>query len=579
MASKILSIEIGQGLTRVVEMDYNSKSPKIYSNFSFETPQDVVTDGIASVNETFVALFKAECAKRDIRTRDAVFSVTSTRITNREVKIPQVKEKKIYETIMANASDYFPVDLTQYHLIPGDPEKVDTATEKQWKLNLMAVPNELTNSYFPFAESLGLNLVALDFVGNSVYQVVKGSYPLGLNVVLKVDERSTLITFLKDGRIDFQRIISYGIEDAINVVRDSSVYGENLSYADAIRVLCGKTCIRRYLNPEESYLEAEDTDRETTNVRIEITESLRYLVGNIARVFEYYLSRNEGQRIDNVALVGLGSDFSGMSKLLSNELNLSVRVFTGIQNVIMGRTSEESLSISTYAACIGAGMAPLNLIPAEQLKHAKGGKKAAMAASAGMVKENAVTVGTTILLIGVLLSLLMGGYALIRYGVARGEKKDIEKHIAAMQEEGVETVYLEYTNVLELNTRLTEIYDKTRSRNEDLVAFIEELEQKMPSSLKVLNFTATTSGVTMTVECDTKEAAAKTLLQLRTFKSIEIVNTAGLTDSGSLSGIQEETPVVSFTVDCVYAPVEKPEESAAETSAAAASPAETQAVQ
>ena len=40
MATKVLSIEIGQGLTRVVEMDYKVKNPKVYNYFTFETPSN-----------------------------------------------------------------------------------------------------------------------------------------------------------------------------------------------------------------------------------------------------------------------------------------------------------------------------------------------------------------------------------------------------------------------------------------------------------------------------------------------------------------------------------------------------------
>ena len=35
MANKVLGIEIGQNLTRVVEIDYKVKNPKIYNMFRF----------------------------------------------------------------------------------------------------------------------------------------------------------------------------------------------------------------------------------------------------------------------------------------------------------------------------------------------------------------------------------------------------------------------------------------------------------------------------------------------------------------------------------------------------------------
>ena len=35
MANRVLGIEIGENLTRVVEIDYKAKNPKIYNMFGF----------------------------------------------------------------------------------------------------------------------------------------------------------------------------------------------------------------------------------------------------------------------------------------------------------------------------------------------------------------------------------------------------------------------------------------------------------------------------------------------------------------------------------------------------------------
>ena len=89
MATKVLSIEIGQGLTRVVEMDYKVKNPKVYNYFTFETPKDVIDDGLVKRNEAFTSLFKAECEKRSIKTTEK----QSKNITNDFLYIVHTSEK------------------------------------------------------------------------------------------------------------------------------------------------------------------------------------------------------------------------------------------------------------------------------------------------------------------------------------------------------------------------------------------------------------------------------------------------------------------------------------------------------
>ncbi len=542
MATKVLSIEIGQGLTRVVEMDFKAKNPKIYNCFTFETPQDMVDDGLVSCNEAFASILKSECEKREIKTTQVVFSVLSTRIARRGVKIPAVKEKKIQEVVNAGAADFFPIDASQYHLVYEVRDKVEEGDKKQLRLDLLAVPNDLTTSYQALAELCGLTLISLSYAGNSVYQVVKESFAEGVNIVIKLDEKNGMVTVIKDGQLSFQRGITYGIDDAIETVRKNSAFGENLTYAEAIEVLCGKTCIRRVLNPEEGYKEKEDVNQSITDARIEVTESLRFMIGMVGRVLEYYVSHNEDVQIDDVVLIGLGADFSGLSKLMTHELNHKVRVYRNDLNEALSKTaSGDSISVSRYASCIGAAMNPTNIL-SESEKAATKSSTFKKMSTVGAVDKGKIALAAGAIIAVLLMVYSLGGYFMVSRSVSK-----TEDHIAEMEARGVEEIYIQYVSLSDLVNQLDNIYSTTRSRNEELVAFIEELEQKMPSSLMVINFAATTEGVSMSIETDSKEAAAETLMQLRTFDSIQVVSSAGLTDN-----LDGDNAVVAFSVDCVY---------------------------
>lgn len=547
MATRVLSIEIGQGLTRVVEMDYKAKNPKIYNCFTFETPQNVVEDGVVAQNDVFVSLLKSECAKRQIVTNKVVFSVTSSRIARRDVKIPLVKEKQIQDVINAKATDFFPIDASQYNLVYSIVDKINEKDEKQYRLNIFAVPNDVIDSYRALAKACGYTLEALDYVGNGVHQVAKEAYKTGVNVIIKVDEQNGLVTILRDGKVEFQRTILYGVDEAIACVRESNAYGENLTYAEAIEILCGKTAINRKQKEEAAKKDVKNEDESVViaETKKRTTAALTALINVIGRVIEYYVSHNEGTEIEEIALVGLGADFSGLSKLMTNTLGHKVRVFQNIQSANLSKTVEdETLSVSRYVACIGAAMSPLNLLPPEVKQAGK------PALASGISGADAMRTGKIVFIIGLVVALGLSGFAFGKYFFTQQEVKKVENHIAELEAAGVEAVYQEYVTVSQLVNNLTSAYDTTRSRNEDLVAFIEELEDKMPSSLLVINFSATREGVTMSIQTDSKEAAAETLMQLRTFDSIQVVSSAGLTDN-----LDESGAIVAFSVDCVYKPV------------------------
>ena len=205
MATRVLSVEIGQGVTHAVEMDYEKKSnPKIYNCFSFRTPDGVLADGLVKRNNAFTNILSMELRRRRIQAQSIVYTVSSSRIASREVTIPMVKDREIQKIIDANANEYFPVDMSQYHLIyqklgtinqrveqSAKGEKGKQANSKNAKnsknaavpgqaqmlrLNLLAVPNDVTKSYFDFSTSVRLALRGIDYMGNSVYQSTKISF-------------------------------------------------------------------------------------------------------------------------------------------------------------------------------------------------------------------------------------------------------------------------------------------------------------------------------------------------------------------------------------------------------------------
>ena len=48
--AKVLSVEIGMSNTRIVEMDYQTKKPRVYRCIEVPTPQGAVRDGYLDVH-------------------------------------------------------------------------------------------------------------------------------------------------------------------------------------------------------------------------------------------------------------------------------------------------------------------------------------------------------------------------------------------------------------------------------------------------------------------------------------------------------------------------------------------------
>ena len=515
MAKKVLSMEIGQATTRVIEIDYMSKAPKIYQAFSLETPRDMVQDGVISRNEDFIINLKAELRRREIKTDNVVFTVSSSRIANREARIPLVKENKILPLITANAAEYFPVDMNQYHLVYNILGKIDTKEEKQYRLSLLAVPNDVTTSYLDLAHSLQMHIMAIDYVGNSIFQVVRQDFANGTNAVIKIDEHTSLVTIVKDGEIVLQRSIAHGVNAVIENMMELDVYGENLDYYGATKAFTMNHCIRRYLNVDVDYQEPEDSSDEIMMSRIMLTENLRYLVGNIGRILEYYVSRNDNESIDSIELVGIGADFIGLDELLSNELGYTVHNYDGLNQIkVVSSTGYGDVTMHVLAACIGASMKPLQLLSPELMKGER---------QQSLVIPFAVMIAC----LGVALALFLIGQ--IKVTNKEKEKTDIEQKLE-------DNRYLK--QLKEMHALTMETYDKVKvygdvelDNNKEFVAFLEELQLKMPNDFIATSITATNEGVGMEITCRTKESLANIAQALYHFRTVEIVTMGEVVES------------------------------------------------
>lgn len=512
-------MEIGQGMTRVVEIDYQSKSPKIYNAFSLETPKDMVQDGVITRNEDFIINLKAELRKRDIRTESLVFTVASSRIANREARIPLCKPKQILPLITANAADYFPVDMNQYHLVYNILGKTEEEGVKQYRLALLAVPNDVTTSYIDLARTLGMHIRAMDYVGNSIFQVVRHEMTGGVNAVIKIDEHTSLITIIKNGEIVLQRSVPHGVNGAIENVTELDVYGENLSYADATVVFTQQRCLRRYLNVDVDYQEAEDTSDEVMMSRIMITENLRYFIGNVGRILEYFVSRNDNTPIDNIYLVGIGADFVGMDELLSNELGYNVQKYTGLDNIRTGSANFHALeSMRVYAAAIGASYAPLQLLSADLLKGEK---------------ETSLVIPVAVFLACVAVAVVLLIVGQVGVSTAKAKNQEVKERINRTQ-------YLEDLNNADKASQ--EVYKqlyaqlaKSKNNNRMLTQFIDEMQNKMPKGFKTILLDADeTEGINISVTCASKKEAAMVFQQLRSFETISVIASSGFEEEYGL---------------------------------------------
>ncbi len=521
---KILSIEIGVDVTHVLEMDYRVKNPKVYRSFSFQTPVGVIGEaGVRKSEEFRTALHKLLDANK-IKTRKTLFVVNSGKIASREVLIPMIKENRIKDFLNTNSADFFPVDLSRYQLVYRNEGVVQQDKVKKRKLYVFAVPGDLVQSYEELADFCSLELTALDYVGNSIFQMMHKAVGNNICCSVKLDDNATMITIINQGMVVLQRTVFYGFEEVEKVVVDSGLFPKE-QYPAAMDILQQTDCLDANQAAPEDAMNA---------MRAEAVEALRPMIGNIRRVLDYYQSRNNGAEVKECFLIGNGAYIKGLDRLMSLELNLPVHLQE--KDVLNGfRTSGGRLD-AMYEACYGAAIQPLDFVfgSAQTAKIIEEKKKRELLA--------AKLIGLLCVACAVILLALSG----VQRIALSHELNNLNKQKDEL--EYIQDIYNAYVDTKSQYDDVTKMNGKTETVSDALADAIEEMEEKFPSGVKVTSLTSNGEGISMDIEVSTKEEAAKILQNLATFDAFRSVTTNGITESTDENG----KITVTFSVMCTY---------------------------
>ncbi len=553
MNNRVLSIEISNSFTKICEIDYKVKKPKVYKVLTVETPEGVVVDGMLQPTQEYADHLVNALGTNGIHTKRVIFTISSTRVASREVQIPNVKANKIEALVKTNANDYFPVDLTQYeigHYLAGG-----LTEEGKLRVMALAVPKALLDSYYQLAQMCGWEVECFDYSSNSLYQILRDEKSEKVTMMIKIDENNTIVTVLSAGKVLLQRTVAYGVQDAIETMIASGAYAVN-DPMSAVERFQKKTCLNRVLHQgdklwEENAGRWEDEDAgnvEVTAARQKITATLEPLIVGVNRVIDFYDSRNGDTPIERTYVTGLGGSFSGMSKLFTNCLERKVHTLSDMEDKIGMSKAIRSTRPAAYISCLGAVLAPVGLIDKSQQK-AKG-----MTVVSG---TNYTFVSVAVLVLGVILSIAMAVTSLTRYFGTVAENVALQARVEELQP--AQTVYNEYLSTAAQYDKYKYLYEYTENPNENLVEFINELEQILPSSFWTNSFSSDLEGISMSVTVEGKAAAARTILNIRNMESIEDVQISNITDTQNELGESAVTFSITGTYADIHADTEETE--------------------
>ena len=516
--NKVLTIDITNESITITEVTASEKKTStVHNAIIFETPEDAYEDGFIRDKERIAEAIKSQLAANGITNKNAIFVLTSTKIVNREVLVPFVKENKIKGIINANSSEYFPVNIEDYTVSHSVLETVtDEDNNKQLRVLAVAAPTSMVRSYYEVAALAGLKVVALDYIGNAMLQLIKTQTSENMTtMVIQLGSESTVLNIVKGDILLLQRTVPYGTNVVVNEVMDA----KGVDATTAMTLLQNERLI------------TVDFDDNA------ITGSFRYLINNIGRVMDFFASKNPDKPIDDVFLTGDGALIKGIDSLFKVQLNVSTRVMDSLFNIKFDPKIDLKIYNPVYLMVpIGAAFAPMGFTISEG---GASGKKE------GQMDTTPLVVAFLILAV-----LVAGGLTAVSFVLknqAQTELDDVNKKIASIQD--IETIVKDYENAESVYVDAMSMYSYTKNLNENVVTFITALEEKMPKGTDITAFESDSTGVSISGTAAEYDDIAGLAISLKEIDCIDNSFIGSITEN-----VDEDTGKITydFTVTCIY---------------------------
>lgn len=568
MAKTVVSIEIGLTQTRMLEIDMGKKLQHVKKAVIIDTPENAIEDGYIRETTELAESMSLQMQAAGIKTRNVIFTVSSNKVISREVTVTALKEKLLKNIVEAEANDYFPMDVSDHviaHSVIGRNE-----AEKQYRLMVYAVPETLLQCYYTLADEMNCNIIAMDFVGNSMYQWLKRSTLQDVSLVMQINETSTVVTVVDKGELGVQRTISYGSCTLADALMETHCYDEATTQAAALKLLqeeeflsisaeeeerwkkreLARICENRFRRIEnqqngeddeaaaandlsvERILSDDEILKRRINARAEVSEAARVITGKVQRVIEYYTTNHPESAIERIYITGPGTAVKGIEAMLAAELDLPVDIYNVTEGVVFDKNAKDFEERGAeFFACFGATVSPLGIRPAEAiLKEQK--------------KNISILTGSIFIAAAAVISFLVIS-TLVQINYEKNVKEILEQQIAQSQD--IVQLSEVYNASQQSIAEMSAVDELTFSEGELLNDLIAALEMMLPSRAVVHSMNLGDNMLMMNVSTITKEEAAKVLMQLQLVPYIKTVSVSGIVESVDETTNRTE---VAFTVNC-----------------------------
>jgi type IV pilus assembly protein PilM len=267
-----------------------------------------------------------------------VIGIPTNRTFSRTFTVPAKAEKTLADAIEVEVDQYIPIPMSSLYV---DYEVIER-TKDQLTIIMAAVPKVLVDSCMQAAHAANLRPIMVEPGINSVARLLETTEEGHLTtLIVDIGPASTDIAVLEGGAIRVSGGLSIGGNTfTLDIAKKLNVALEN---AHQLKVLNGLSA-----GPRQAKITAA------------LQPSLQRILTEVRKVIRYYNERlTDDRKLEQVLVVGGGSNVPGIGDYFTNELVMPARVASPWQRLDFGKLPQPSRQLRPRYITV-AGLASVN---------------------------------------------------------------------------------------------------------------------------------------------------------------------------------------------------------------------------
>jgi len=336
-SKETVALDIGSSSIKLVQMVMGKQGWQIQKLAMKELPPEAIVDGSIIDSMTVINTIKDLLKEENIKTKQAVSSLTGHYVIIKKVTFPAATEDELAESIQWEAEQYIPFPVTEVNLdfqILG----VDTEGRGQMDVMLVAVKKDVISDYTSVLSESGLTPVVVDVDAFALENMMEINYPVvsgEMIAVVNIGASITSLTVIVDGVTTFTRSIPMGGNQFTEEIQRE--LGVSFQEAESLKTGTG----------------ASERETEVASVINLISNNL---IMDVKRSLDFFLAGGHELVVNKIYVSGGGSQIKGLNELMQEKTFIPVETVDPFKNVDLAVKGMSEADIKKLSIFFGVGV-------------------------------------------------------------------------------------------------------------------------------------------------------------------------------------------------------------------------------